>query len=67
MYVKKIGLFCLILLSGVAFGQTTMTEKSHELDEIVVKKSRLKAFAIGSSIQEIDSLSKKLFSNFSSV
>ena len=65
MYVKKIGLFCLILLSGVAFGQTTMTEKVHDLDEVVVKKSRLKAFAIGSSIQEIDSISRKLFSNFS--
>lgn len=65
MYVKKMSLICLILLSGVAFGQTTMTEKSHDLDEVVVKKSRLKAFAIGSSIQEIDSLSKKLFSNFS--
>ncbi len=65
MYVKKMGLLCLILISGVAFGQTTMTKKIHDLDEVVVKNSRLKEFAIGSSIQEIDSISKKLFSNFS--
>ncbi|MCP4553113.1 MAG: TonB-dependent receptor [Bacteroidetes bacterium] len=42
-----------------------MTKKIHELDEVVVKKSRLKEFAIGSSVQVIDSLSKELFSNFS--
>ncbi len=65
MYVKKISLICFLLVSGVVFGQQSMTSKTHELDEVVVQNSRLHDFAIGSSVQEIDSLSKKLFSNFS--
>lgn len=65
MHVKKMGLLCLILMSGIAYGQTAMTKKIHKLDEVVVKNSRLKEFAIGSNVQEIDSLSKKLFLNFS--
>jgi len=65
MYVKKMGLLCLILINGVAFGQTTSEKKIQNLNEVVVRNSRLKEFAIGSYVQEIDSISKKLFLNSS--
>ena len=46
MYVKKIGLICLILLSGVAFGQKSMTDKTHELKEVVVRSNQMQDFRI---------------------
>ena len=63
MYVKKISLICLILLSGVAFGQKSMTDKTHELKEVVVRSNQMQDFAVGSSIQKMDSLSKMLYSS----
>lgn len=63
MYVKKMGLFCLILLSGVAFGQTSMTDSTYLMKEVVVRSNQLQDFAVGSSIQKVDSLSKMAFSS----
>lgn len=63
MYVKKMGLFCLILMSGIAFGQTTMTDKTHQLKEVVIHSNQLQDFAVGSSIHKMDSLSKMAFSS----
>lgn len=61
MYVKKMSLFCLILLSGVAFGQKSMTDSTYLMKEVVVRSNQLQDFAIGSSIQKVDSLSKMVF------
>jgi vitamin B12 transporter len=61
MYVKKISLICLILLSGIVYGQKTMTDSTYLIKEVVVRSNQLQDFAVGSSIQKMDSLSKYVF------
>ncbi len=61
MQVKIFGLACLMLLSTVVFGQKSMTDKTHDLDEVVVKSTKLQDYAVGSNVQKIDSLDKKMY------
>ncbi len=65
MQVKIFGLACLMLLSTVVFGQKSMTDKTHDLDEVVVKSTKLQDYAVGSNVQKVDSLEKARFSNYS--
>lgn len=55
----------LLLLSGFAYGQTSMTDTTYTMKEVVVKSNRLQDLSIGSSIQKLDPISLKSYSNYS--
>ncbi len=63
MYLKKLGVICLILFSGFAFGNDKKIDTTYSMDEVVIKSSRLNDFAIGSSIQKIKAHDLKLFTS----
>lgn len=65
MYVKKITIVCLVLFSGVVFGQKSMTDSTHLIDEVVIRSTRLQDFSVGSSVQKIGAISLQLFSSYS--
>lgn len=65
MNVKKIKLFCLVLFSGMMYGQTNKVDTILTLKEVVIKSNRLQDYAIGSVIQKIDSLDKQIFNSYS--
>lgn len=65
MYGKKFGVIFLLLISGFAYGQLSNTDTTYTMKEVVVKSNRLQDLSIGSSIQKIDPISLKTYSNYS--
>jgi len=55
----------LLLLSGFAYGQSSITDTTYLMKEVVVKSNRLQDLSIGSSIQKLNSISLKSFANYS--
>lgn len=59
------GVIILLLLSGIVYGQSNMTDTTFTIKEVVVKSERLQDFAIGSRIQKLSPISLKSYTNYS--